>query len=108
MRHDHPGTLDRARRDLNQPLCGYLDHYLSRPDLGYDQGFALGALLHLDDALGSESASRFVAPSGPWHRWVEGPPRRDRDPQNYRQFVHQLCAFADESAEVFALLEREL
>ncbi|MFF4922410.1 DUF6000 family protein [Kitasatospora sp. NPDC001261] len=42
-------------------LCLYLDRHLLRPDLDYDQGFALGALLHLDATLGSERASGYLA-----------------------------------------------
>lgn len=35
-------------------LSAYLDHYLSRPDLDYDQAVVLGTLLYLDEILGSE------------------------------------------------------
>ncbi|WP_327426049.1 DUF6000 family protein [Streptomyces sp. NBC_01236] len=93
---------DSADADL---LCRYLDHYLLRPDLVYDQGSALGALLHLDSALGSERASRYLAAGGLWQRWTDAPPRKERDPQGYRQFVDQLCTFACECAELFAALE---
>ncbi|WP_344380958.1 DUF6000 family protein [Streptomyces mauvecolor] len=46
-------------------LSAYVDHYLSRPDLDYDQPTVLGTLLYLDEVLGSERASRFIAPGGP-------------------------------------------
>ncbi|MFF5287732.1 DUF6000 family protein [Streptomyces sp. NPDC013171] len=88
-------------------LCRYLDHYLLRPDLDYDQGFALDALLHLDAALGSERASRYLAAGGLWQQWTDAPPPRNQDPQKYRQVVHQLCSFASECAELFAALENE-
>jgi hypothetical protein len=86
-------------------LCSYLDHYLLQSDLDYDQGLALGALLHLDAALGSERASRYLAADGLWQQWTDAPPRRNRDPQEYQQVVDQLCSFANECAELFASLE---
>ncbi|MFJ5293000.1 DUF6000 family protein [Streptomyces sp. NPDC088348] len=88
-------------------LCNYLDHYLSRPDLDYDQNLALGALLHLDAALGSERASRYLAEGGLWQQWADAPPRRDRDPQEYRQVMDQLCSFASECTELFASLKAD-
>ncbi|MFC9248678.1 DUF6000 family protein [Streptomyces sp. NPDC057136] len=94
---------DSADADL---LCGYLDRYLPRPDLDYDQGFALGALLHLDAALGSERASRYLAAGGLWQQWTGAQPRRGRAPQEYRQVVDQLCAFAGECAQLFLLRGR--
>ena len=93
---------DSADADL---LCRYLDYYLLRPDLEYDQGIALGALLHLDAALGTEHASRYLAVGGLWQQWTDTPARRDRDPQRIRQFVDQLCSFASECVELFAARE---
>jgi hypothetical protein len=90
---------DSADADL---VCRYLDHYLLRPDLGYDQGLALGALLHLDAALGTERASRYLAAGGLWQQWIDATPGLVREPQEYRQFVDQLCSFAGECAELFA------
>lgn len=87
-------------------LCRYLDHYLLRPDLDYDQGLALGALLHLDATLGTEHASRYLAVGGLWQQWTEAQPSMDRDPQQIRQFVEQLFAFANECVELFAALPR--
>ncbi|MFE4977742.1 DUF6000 family protein [Kitasatospora sp. NPDC056651] len=92
---------DSADADL---LCRYLDRYLLRPDLDYDQGFALGALLHLDAAIKSERASGYLADGGLWKQWTDVPPRRARDPHAYRQVVDQLCSFASECAERFASL----
>ncbi|MFI7359987.1 DUF6000 family protein [Streptomyces avidinii] len=82
-------------------LSAYLDHYLSRPDLDYDQPIVLGTLLYLDEVLGSESASRFLAPGGPWDRWLEARVVAALDPHDCRQAVQQLCAFVDETAEAF-------
>ncbi|MFF2368549.1 DUF6000 family protein [Streptomyces sp. NPDC058122] len=82
------------------PLAAYLDCYLARPDLAYDQEAALGALLLLDAKLGADHAARFLASNGLWQQWIDGPPSKDRDtPDNYREFIGQLCAFADEAAK---------
>ncbi|MFI8240487.1 DUF6000 family protein [Streptomyces sp. NPDC085866] len=35
---------------------------------------ALGALLYIDLNLGADQAARFLAPSGPWHQWLQGTP----------------------------------
>ncbi|ELP66657.1 DUF6000 family protein [Streptomyces turgidiscabies] len=80
-------------------LVAYLDRYLPRSDLDYDQTDALGALLLLDARTGTDRAAKFLAPDGLWQQWIEGPPSKDRvDPDIYREFMGQLCAFADESA----------
>ncbi|MFC9816575.1 DUF6000 family protein [Streptomyces virginiae] len=86
-------------------LSAYLDHYLARPDLDYDQAFALGTLLHLDEILGSEYTTRFLAPGGPWERWLKVRAVAALDPQDCRQAVQQLCAFVDETAAVFVSLD---
>nr|ANO42687.1 hypothetical protein A8713_036170 [Streptomyces sp. SAT1] len=88
-------------------LSSYLDHYLSRPDLAYDQAVVLGTLLHLDGTLGSEYATRFLAPGGPWDRWLEVRAVSTVGPQYCRQIVHHLCAFVDETAEALASLDSE-
>ncbi|MFD8788287.1 DUF6000 family protein [Kitasatospora sp. NPDC059599] len=82
-------------------LAAYLDRYLRRPDLYYDQTAAIGALLHLDSKLGANRADRFLAPDGLWHRWIDGPPRKEhhRAPNSYRESISQFCVFADESTE---------
>ncbi|MFE1030004.1 DUF6000 family protein [Streptomyces sp. NPDC058818] len=49
-------------------LTAYLDHYLPRTDLHYDQPAALGALLSLD----AHHADRFTEPGGLWDEWVKG------------------------------------
>ncbi|MFK3732360.1 DUF6000 family protein [Streptomyces sp. NPDC088090] len=83
-------------------LSAYLDHYLSRPDLDYDQAVVLGTLLYLDEILGSAYTTRFLAPAGPWDRWLEVRAVPALDPHDCRRAVRQLCAFVDETAEVFA------
>ncbi|OQR59701.1 hypothetical protein B6E66_34015 [Streptomyces maremycinicus] len=82
------------------PLVAYLDRYLPRPDLHYDQEAALGALLLLDAKLAADHTARFLAPNGLWQQWTDGPPGRDLDtPDRYREFIGQLCAFADDTAQ---------
>ncbi|WP_431992647.1 DUF6000 family protein [Streptomyces albogriseolus] len=51
-------------------LTAYLDRYLPRADLRYDQPAALGALLRLDAHLGTRHADRFTQPDGLWDQWV--------------------------------------
>ncbi|MFH9953774.1 DUF6000 family protein [Streptomyces roseolus] len=85
-------------------LSAYLDHYVARPDLDYDQAVVLGTLLYLDEMLGSAYAARFLVPGGPWDRWLEIRGVAALDPRNCRQAVRQLRAFADETAEVLASL----
>ncbi|MEU5224504.1 DUF6000 family protein [Streptomyces toyocaensis] len=47
-------------------LTAYLDRYLPRTDLHYDQPAALGA------RLGTHHADRFTEPDGLWDEWVKG------------------------------------
>ncbi|KPI04488.1 hypothetical protein OK074_4622 [Actinobacteria bacterium OK074] len=80
-------------------LAAYLDRYLLRPDLYYDQAPALGALLHLDRKLGADHAARFLTPAGLWQRWIDGPPsKQHHDPHAHNMLIEQLCAVTDESA----------
>ncbi|MFF3036329.1 DUF6000 family protein [Streptomyces rubiginosohelvolus] len=51
-------------------LTAYLDRYLPRTALRYDQPAALGALLRLDAHLGTHHADRFTRPDGLWDQWV--------------------------------------
>ncbi|MFD3555724.1 DUF6000 family protein [Streptomyces goshikiensis] len=55
-------------------LAAYLDRYLPRTDLRYDQPAALGALLRLDAHLGTHHADHFTEPDGPWTQWVNALP----------------------------------
>ncbi|MFI1050046.1 DUF6000 family protein [Streptomyces griseoruber] len=82
-------------------LAAYLDRYLRRPDLYYDQPAAMGALLHLDAKLRADQAARFLTADGLWHQWIDGPPRKEHHgtPDGYRESISRLCVFADESAE---------
>ncbi|MYT68856.1 hypothetical protein GTY60_04065 [Streptomyces sp. SID8367] len=79
-------------------LTAYLDHYLARTDLYYDQTAALGALLRLDDRLGTAHARRFTRPDGLWDQWVEGVGRLGRPsptPAEARRWTDLQCDFAD-------------
>ena len=88
-------------------LAAYLDRYLLRPDLYYDQGPAIGALLLIDTKLGADRALRFLTPGGPWQQWIDGPPSKDFDaPDSYREFIGQFCVFADESARHYTAKDR--
>ncbi|MFJ8948010.1 DUF6000 family protein [Streptomyces sp. NPDC102395] len=81
-------------------LVAYLDRYLPRLDLDYDQRAALGALLLLDAKLGTDRAARFLVPGGLWQQWIHGQGSKARDdPDEYREFIGMLCAFADEAAK---------
>jgi hypothetical protein len=76
-------------------LTAYLDRYLQRPDLDYDQPFVLGALLHLDSTRATERAARFIAPGGLWEQWTGN---RSINPDGYRDIVERWCSFAAESS----------
>ncbi|MFJ9711377.1 DUF6000 family protein [Streptomyces sp. NPDC101234] len=82
-------------------LAAYLDRYLRRPELSYDQPAALGALLHLDAKLRADQAARFLTADGLWHQWIDGQPRKEHHgtPDSCRDGISRLCVFADESAE---------
>ncbi|WP_327133407.1 DUF6000 family protein [Streptomyces sp. NBC_01343] len=80
-------------------LTAYLDHYLPRTDLRYDQPAALGALLHLDGRLSTHHADRFTEPDGLWDRWVNalahlrGHP--SYVPNEQRRWTDLQCGFAN-------------
>ncbi|WP_344611177.1 DUF6000 family protein [Dactylosporangium salmoneum] len=72
-------------------LVAYLDRYLPRAELRYDQHWALGALLHLDRQRGTSHAERYLASDGLWERWagaVSHPP----DVSTYRDCIAKLSA----------------
>ncbi|MGW4131602.1 DUF6000 family protein [Amycolatopsis japonica] len=81
-------------------LIAYLDRYLLRPDLDYDQSEALGALLCLDEALGTDHATRFIEPRGLWWRFCADIPAGAvvPPPQHAQRFMGQMCALAMECA----------
>lgn len=81
------------------PLITYLDRYLLRPDLDYDQHAALGALLCIDETLGTDHTARLIQPGGLWWRWCDAlsAGARLRSPQDAQWFIGQLRALAMES-----------
>ncbi|MET9387899.1 DUF6000 family protein [Streptomyces sp. NPDC002928] len=91
------GTPDDA--DL---LTAYLDRYLQRPDLDYDQAVALGALLYIDLNIGAHQAGRFLAPEGLWDQWLQGRSGGQcaEGTATYLSLIRRLCAFAEECAEL--------
>jgi hypothetical protein len=74
-------------------LAAHLDAYLPQPDKRYDQHWALGALLHLDEQLKSDRAARFLTGGGLWQQWS----RTEKTPAELRDLIRQLCSAADEA-----------
>lgn len=83
-------------------LAAYLDRYLCRPDLGYDQAVVMGALQFIDLSLGGGQVDRFLGPGGLWQEWLKEAPHQqaDTDPApHFLSLTRRLCAFVDECAE---------
>jgi len=74
-------------------LTAYLDTYLPQPDKRYDQHWALGALLYLDEQLTTNRATRFLTDGGLWQQWSEN----EKTPAELREMMRQLCSAADEA-----------
>jgi hypothetical protein len=74
-------------------LAAYLDAYLPQPDKRFDQHWALGALLYLDEQLTASRAARFLADGGLWQQWSTS----EKTPAELRELIRQLCAAADEA-----------
>lgn len=83
-----------GRTEDAESLIAYLDRYLPRPECRYDQSWAMGALLHLDDCLGADHAAGFFVPGGPWERsWLK---ELNIDPTEPKCWIDRLCQFADD------------
>ncbi|MFB9577823.1 DUF6000 family protein [Streptomyces yanii] len=83
-------------------LAAYLDRYLCRPDLAYDQTVVMGALLFIDLNLKSDQASRFLGPGGLWQQWLQEASHMQPNPDPnpfFLSLIRRLCAFVDECAE---------
>ncbi|MFF4243627.1 DUF6000 family protein [Streptomyces sp. NPDC001822] len=83
-------------------LAAYLDRYLRRPDLAYDQTVVMGALQFIDLNLKRGQADRFREPGGLWQQWLQGAPHMqgDSDPAPCSlSLIRRFCAFVDECAD---------
>ncbi|MER6218710.1 DUF6000 family protein [Streptomyces sp. NPDC001674] len=82
-------------------LAAYLDRYLLRPDLAYDQTVVMGALVFTSLNLGGDQAARFLGPDGMWEQWLHDAPHMQHtpDPAASVSLFRRLCAFVDECAE---------
>ncbi|MFG2593062.1 DUF6000 family protein [Streptomyces sp. NPDC048438] len=83
-------------------LAAYLDRYLCRPDLAYDQAVVMGALQFVDLNRGGGQAAKFREPGGLWQEWLQEAPHQqaDTDPSpHFLSLIRRLCAFVDECAE---------
>jgi len=75
-------------------LTQYLDRYLPQPQLRYDQPWALGALLHIDQTLRTDHAARFTVHDGLWWHWAEAAHGTPVDPHDYRRLIGEMWAIA--------------
>jgi len=82
-------------------LATYLDRYLRRPDLAYDQTVAMGALMFIDLNLQRDQAARFLAPCALWQQWLQGAAHLQdtTDPASYLSLIRRLCAVVEECGE---------
>jgi Family of unknown function (DUF6000) len=67
--------------------------YLAQPDRRYDQPWALGALLYLDEQLGTSRTAPFLPDGGPGQQWSDSA----QTPAELREMIRQLCSAADEA-----------
>ncbi|MFE3944878.1 DUF6000 family protein [Streptomyces sp. NPDC059118] len=83
-------------------LAAYLERYLRRPDLAYDQTAVMGALLFIDLNLGSERTAPFLGPDGLWQTWLQNASHMEHttNPATYLSLIRRLCAFVEECAEM--------
>ncbi|ROO87315.1 hypothetical protein EDD29_4912 [Actinocorallia herbida] len=84
-------------------LVAYLERYLPRADLDYDQSSAMGTLLYLDDRLGRRRAEAFLGEDGPWHSF-----QQQREQETGASELENLRThFATESERAEALSQRQ-
>nr|WP_285555209.1 DUF6000 family protein [Streptomyces hygroscopicus] len=81
-------------------LAAYLDRYLRRPDLAYDQPTAMGALAYTDSVLNGDRAGHFLQEGGLWRQWFQGASHMHGDDgiSTYLGGIRLACAVIDECA----------
>ncbi|MEU3839294.1 DUF6000 family protein [Streptomyces sp. NPDC028635] len=82
-------------------LAAYLDRYLRRPDLAYDQPTAMGALAYTDSVLDDDRAGRLLHEGGLWRQWFRDAPhmRGDGGISAYVGGIRLACALVAECAD---------
>jgi len=60
-----------ATEDAQRGLVDYLERWLPELSCHYDQHWAMGALVEVDRALETNTASTYLAADGMWDRWLE-------------------------------------
>lgn len=73
-------------------LTSYLDRYLPRDDCQYDQPWAIGALMHIDERRGTDHAARFLRPDGLWQQWSRG----RFDAEDLKRAIGKLSSYVDD------------
>ncbi|MES9508846.1 DUF6000 family protein [Streptomyces sp. NPDC000609] len=83
-------------------LAAYLERYLRRPDLAYDQTVVMGALVFIDLNLGSDRTAPFLGADGLWQKWLQDASHMEHttNPATCLSLIRRLCAFVEECAEV--------
>lgn len=71
-----------ASEDCAVALVAYLDEFLPRTDLRYDQYWAMAALRSVDRSLGTDHSAALLGSGGLWERWAD-----DRDPSSAAPIV---------------------
>jgi hypothetical protein len=77
-------------------LAKYLDVYLPRLDLRYDQPWVMAALIHLDAQLGTHEADRYL--SDGWPQWAA---QRNADLELHRHLTTDIHSFADDCMKLW-------
>jgi hypothetical protein len=82
-------------------LAAYLDRYLRRPALAYDQPTAMGALAYTDSALHGDRARCLLQEGGLWRQWFQDAPHMHGDDgiSTYMGGIRLACAVIDEWAD---------
>ncbi|MFE2854423.1 DUF6000 family protein [Streptomyces lavendulae] len=83
-------------------LAAYLDCYLRRPDLAYDQPTAMGALAYADSVLQGDRARNFLQEGGLWPKWFQDAPHMHGDDgiSTYLGGIRLACAVIEECADI--------